>query len=757
MAYSNPNLLPVDLSTFENNVNGWSATGSNCTTAVGTQRLSGSYGLKVTFTTAGFASAWTSTRTPVTAGSTYVCRIPVGTATAQAGLAVTAIVEWHTAATGGTKVSESSSPATTVNANAGFYGSSAPVVSGVAPAGATHATVKLAIGGSPTAGGHVLVDEVYLGLAKVLPGNLLSYAVQSVESDASGYQATGATLARSSVVLSTDTGYYALSATSTAAGSVDVRTSAYTPVTAGTEYVCYGLVNSASAAVGATYELRWYNGSGTLLSTSSFPGTLAQNVTTRAAMVGKAPAGATQCKLAFVFQATASGQTFYVDEVSLTLAPNVAGNLLTYDEYSTEAGLTPWTVTNGTYSRAFFTSSISDGYYALKVVPSGPDLVSMTLDRLVPVEAGKTYQAETLVYRHNPGAESIVLSARSRLDWYDASGAILQADNPDQFYTAYSAVEYAAMRVAETRLAPDGAAFARIGLEIDPSLSLADFYDVDCVVLKEATPLYTLGANDALGMVALTVNYSAAPTATSVTIKRMDQDGSAVPVRGYGQEYDRAPYSTSPVVLEDYEAPLGTRIWYSVEWFDSSGTLAARLFTQTITSPVLPDGDYVWFKSPGLPALNVTVMMETAIKWERAARKTSLAIVGRKNPVDITDVRLGRTGTLSVLIWDEPSHVLFDQLLDPGLPVLIQAMPGYGLPGNLYLSVGDVSSESVVGVANDEGWRWTLAVNSVDRPEGGLQGSAAGTWQDVLGDYGTWSAVDASFPSWTEVLTYKSS
>jgi hypothetical protein len=104
-------------------------------------------------------------------------------------------------------------------------------------------------------------------------------------------------------------------------------------------------------------------------------------------------------------------------------------------------------------------------------------------------------------------------------------------------------------------------------------------------------------------------------------------------------------------------------------------------------------------------------------------------------------------------VWDEASNALFDALLDTGLTALVQAMPGYGVNGNLYLSIGGVEVESVTNAANIPGWRWTLEVSEVDRPAGGLQGSSAGTWQTVMDNNMAWSDVLGGYDEWSTVLT----
>jgi hypothetical protein len=750
MAFPNPNLLPSDAATFESGTHSWLEPTSNTTLAVVSgQYLEGSQSLRFTATSAGTVQAY-SPYVTATPGKTYVARIPTRIGTAGAGKKFTARLLFYPAT--GANIGSFNSSVTPSSTSSGWSANNYPAVSAVAPEGGVRMRIALIAEGL-AAGESVNIDDVYLGEAPQITGNLYPYSVQSMESGISEWQSSGTTLATLSWGSGTRyDGTRCLGVQANSVGFQYARPTTYVPVTAGKEYVGEFWVYSP-VATSVDLLVTWHNDTGTEVGRLTSTRTLSGGAWGYMIGVQVAPQGATQARIWCRPTSTAIGDTFYLDEVALKPAPNPQGNLLTYDEYSTESTLPAWTWTDATYDRVYYTSSITDGRYTLSVTPTSKTTVSGTLDRLVPVTAGQTYQLRTMILRHNPTSEVISLTGRVRVDWFDDNGAMVQADVPDQFYSVTSSVAYSGMLVAETRTCPAGATRARVGVEIDHSTSLADFYYVDQIQLYPSDPLYTLNANNGIGAVTLRINYQPGSSPTSITIRRVDADGSLTPLRGYGQEYDRAPYTTSPVVVEDYEAPLGSRIWYVAEWYNSSGVLVARLQTQIITAPVLADGDYVWFKSPGLPAMNVMVMMETAVKWDRAARSAALTIVGRRNPVQITDVRGGRTGSLSILIWDEPSQVLFDQLLDPGLPVLIQAMPGYGLPGNLYVSVGDSSTESVVNVASDEGWRWTLAVSEIDRPEGGLQGSAAGTWQDVMATNADWGAVDATFGNWAQVLT----
>jgi hypothetical protein len=751
VAYGNPNILPVDASTFEGGTSSWVATGTNATSAVqSTTKLTGTYALRVTATAAGTATVWSS-RVAITAGAEYVARVPVGLATSQTGLTATLTIEWWNAASGGSQVGTSAGSATNVSSTVGWQASGYPAAVGVAPAGATHAVVRVAVAGM-AASAQYFVDDVYLGVAQNRAGNLVGFNVSSVEVDTSGWQATNATLTRASGVLYTGSGYYCLSATSVAAGVMDIRwVSTVNVITAGTEYVAYAAVQSPSAALSCQVNIDWYDNAFALLGSSTQTFTVDSTIQ-RIAVVGTAPANATRAKVWIKPTATAASQVFAIDDVSMAVAPNVAGNLLTYNEFSTESALPAWTISNGTGSRAFLTSGITDGFYTFKVAPTAPGMVTATLNRLIPVTAGSTYRVKATAYRHSsqPTAE-VDSSMRVRIDWYDSAGVLFQTDNPDQFYPHTETGEWYAQVNSETRTCPTGAAFAKVAWEADSTSALIDGWYFDNIQLVPATPEYTLTSNNDLGLVSLQVlnTYAGAET---VTIERVDENGRKSIIRGYGFVYDKAPYTPAPIVVEDYEAPLGSRVWYAITWYTGTD-VAARIYTQLVNAPVLTDGDFVWFKSPGIPALNTRVMMEAPPRWSRSARRARYDIVGRKSPIFNTDVRSSGEATISVLVWETDANELFDSLLDSGLPALVQAMPGYGIDGNLYLSVGDVEAEPLDPDARESGWRWTLNVSAIDRPDGGLQGSAGATWQGISDDYATWDDVFNAWESWTDVLT----
>lgn len=750
MAFANPNLLSADsASAFEAGSTAWTAGGNTTVSVSATEFLVGAKSMRITATAAGSAVA-TSPRFLVAAGKTYAVRLPLRKNTATAGQVFTSTITWYNATSGGTSLGTATFTLT-LGTVAGWQATNYAVPSGVAPAGALSATVTISVSGAAAAE-FFNTDDIYAAEVTRRTGDLLSFNVGGVENDASGWLGTNAAISRVAGFLAVGAGYYSLAAVSVAAGNMDIRTSSSVAVTAGQTYVAYAAVQS-SVTLSNFFELRWYDASDVLLSTEQRTWTSNTGIA-RFAITGVAPAGAMGVRLAVRPQATGAGQSVFLDDMTLCPAPNVPGNLLTYEEYSSESTLPTWLSDDLTLSRAYLTSTITEGFYAIQAVPAIMGVHTMQLGRLIPVTPGATYVAQASYFRHSTDvAQAATFAYRTRIDWYNSAGNLLLADNPDQLYSSSLTGEFAGSYSTETRTAPAGAAFARVGVDIDHSSPLVDYYMVDSVSLKVSTPEYTLITNNDTGSVTYTINSAPSyGTSGTINVYRVHQDGSMVPLRGYGVEYDRTPFTQSPVVIEDYEAPLGESVWYKTDWFDTASVPSMRQYTQSVNTPVIADPNYVWFKSPGLPAVNTLVMIEAPLQWSRASRSATYSIVGRKNPVHVTSLRAGRTSNVTLLIWDASANALFNSLLDSGLPALIQAMPGYGVEGNLYLSIGDVSVEPLDPDARQPGWRWTLSVTEIDRPSGGLQGTAGATWQSINDRYATWADVFNADATWADVL-----
>ena len=597
----------------------------------------------------------------------------------------------------------------------------------------------------------------------LIPGNLLSENTQTLLTDVSGWSATGATIERTTTDL-TGAGPHSMLATTASADDTVITTVDAVPVTPGAFYRGYGWTLVPDRTADVTIEIHWFDADDTEVGTPaaeptwpiSPPDPLAAQ---RPFVTGRAPAGATSARLTLRTTATDSGQYVYWDEMFLGLVTsNPEGNLLDYDEYSFETSDAGYSADAATLGREFVSlPGVNDGAFMLGITPDDMGVLRVSCPRLVPITGGDTYSVGALVLTRANGDPNAWVTARPRVRYYDAEQAFLTDDNPEPFYSHPNSNgdTFSGIRFSRAKTSPPDAAYAQIAVEIQHAPpTTATSYLLDQVTMAPGGLEYTLSVSNTRGYVHLVVEVLPPEESTRVTVWRVDESGAQNPVRGYGGDLVRAAYTPGTKLdIEDYEAPVGGRVWYRVVWETDAGVQTATLTTTTVTAPVIAETDYVWVKSPGLPALNRMVMMAEALSWKREARSVQYAVRGRRAPVVVSEVRASRTGTMYLHIWDRDANDAFDRLLDPGTPLLLQAAPGHGVNGNLYLSVGDVSVEPINWRASDPGWRWELDVTEIDRPEGGIQGSQGRTWQNVFDDHASWLEVFETYGTWEGVFT----
>jgi hypothetical protein len=147
--------------------------------------------------------------------------------------------------------------------------------------------------------------------------NLLSANTSDVETDASGWSAfLNTTISRSTAQAKTGTA--SLASTVTASGDSQVYASGFVAAKPFVTYTASAWVFSAVAGVQARVDLWFTDSNGTSVLYSSAPAiTLAANTWTQVSRTVQAPAGSAQMKPVLRGQATAAGQVFYYDSMSL--------------------------------------------------------------------------------------------------------------------------------------------------------------------------------------------------------------------------------------------------------------------------------------------------------------------------------------------------------------------------------------------------------------------------------------------------------
>ncbi|MET9126902.1 hypothetical protein [Streptomyces sp. NPDC004528] len=723
------NLLPYNVESVETDVSGWTGLVNVASLTQGSGGTEAAKSLLVKSTSAGDCQTGITTRVAVTPGSEYwscasVFPPAVG---AQSRMEI----RWYTS--GGSLISTTQGPL--ISAPAGTWHQIGAV--GTAPA--TAATALVVLRATATAANqNWFFDRMLLALTTVSTGNLLPFNTETVEVDTSGwFAATNCSLAIST---SAFTWYQSLLVTSTAAGGVMARTalSQAPTVTPGVEYTMYAYVTPSVGGLALQAQIYWRDASGNELSTSSATWTPASGQWTRVVVTGVAPAGASVARIAISPTATAAGQQWVMDRA--VLAPSsalmVAGNLLPYNVSDIEVDTSGWTVTSATKTQT--TERVLGGAYAMKLVAVGGDFNIATAAN-VPVTPGLGYQFTAVVVK--PTTRVFY----TRIEWLDGSGNVVRTR-----LIAWSGATDTWIACTAGDLAPDNAVAARLSVTV-PDAVAGEVWYFDRAEWKigglTARAVPADGGGAAITLRGLTTG---GPT-WKWTLTRIAPGQAPQPVRGWTGDLTSQTTTGDVAVVTDYEAPLGVPLQWRVATQNPSG---AGLFTYT-SDPITLDAETtdVWLKDPGLPARSVKVTVATPMPtWTRDVPRSVNVVRGRALPVVISDVRGGLVGDLTVVTETDDDRAALSWVLDAGGPLLLQWPPGWG-ETDMYVSVGQVTAAPLVDYAEFSDRTWTLPLTQVDRPIGGVTGSADRTWQTVASSGATWAEALSGATNWLDVYT----
>lgn len=204
--------------------------------------------------------------------------------------------------------------------------------------------------------------------------------------------------------------------------------------------------------------------------------------------------------------------------------------------------------------------------------------------------------------------------------------------------------------------------------------------------------------------------------------------GEAVAVTGGNAHLD--DYEFVPNVVNSYEIDDGALLW----GFDFTPTQAT-----------------VWLKSITRPFLNRPVAVVEHTDITLPARNGVFPIIGRSNPVAVTDVRLARQWQMTIKADTLEDADAIEVVLAGGDPMFLQVPEdGRDIPGG-YVVVGDALRRRF-GHVSQRRW-FDLPCTTVAAPGPGVVGSTA-TWATLIAEYGTWLDVLTAFGTWADVANY---
>ena len=435
-----------------------------------------------------------------------------------------------------------------------------------------------------------------------IPGNLLAYNVESIETDATGWTgAVNCTPTRQTTQHADGTA--SLRLVSTAAGAMSVHTTTAATIPASTTYVSFGGAVFTANLLASQVTLTWLNASGATITTTTV--TLTPTSSTAFTYLHSGitvPAGAATVTMTIQCTATAASQTVYWDRMWIVPQYVWPGQILPLDAEFNDVATAQWTaVVNctvgvgpvGTYYPAWGTALLLTSTAAgdMRAAPIGAGSA-------VPVTVGTEYMATAWMVQVSGASRTALIE----IEWLAADGVTYLSSTlnsgtpvPTSTWTRVTAIGTcpAGAGTARVRLRPQAGAAAEVWAADQVGLmpTVAGGYQQPGNLLPYNTASMEMDASGWTAVSGCTIaqsstaayegTYSLAITCTGGT-DAVVQLAIPVPVTP-GQAYQAAPtlkWAGSPNIHS-----------VRLDWLDAASNIV-RSLTLDWDDSTLPVGDW---------------------------------------------------------------------------------------------------------------------------------------------------------------------
>jgi len=234
------------------------------------------------------------------------------------------------------------------------------------------------------------------------------------------------------------------------------------------------------------------------------------------------------------------------------------------------------------------------------------------------------------------------------------------------------------------------------------------------------------------------------------TVKRRDLNSSRlIPIPGFE---DSTWHTGGAGYGEDYRPPLGATVTWAL------CPVAATADDAAYTHATLTTPDEAWLRDISQPQTSRQVTVVNTDDESLPAYQHVYDISGRRLPLVVHDIRLGRHGSVIIYVTGRTDRTAIESLLATGNPLLL-AMCTDTVWAPCMMAVGDAT---FARDGTKAAWYVRLDYVEVDDPlRMAIERVVAVTWTDIINGYPqrpgdpspvTWSWVTLSYLDWLAVI-----
>lgn len=226
------------------------------------------------------------------------------------------------------------------------------------------------------------------------------------------------------------------------------------------------------------------------------------------------------------------------------------------------------------------------------------------------------------------------------------------------------------------------------------------------------------------------------PDTTYARVRVIVQSGAGGALLRDGETVRGGESVTGFALIDDYEAPFGVQVTYTLDGESESTTL---------------DVDGAWLSHPTDPTLLTPVIVESDDDWQWSAPGVAHRVIDSEWPVVTHGTRTEHRGSL-LLITDLDQTEAMRGLLVSGSPLLLRTPPGCHVD-DMWLWP-ETASRTPMGRGPDPAQaRWRLDYQRVAWPGGYVTQDPSNSWSAVLVTHPTWTDLASDHTTWADVLT----